>query len=68
MKAVSLTTFVDFINKAGPPKMTVVRNWLDDDEYDPRKDYWKRLRDGIVNVHSRGLSLDSLDRIASQVP
>ncbi len=68
MKAVSLTTFVDFINKAGSPKMTVVRKWLDDDEYDPRKDYWKRLRDGIVNVHSRGQSLDSLDRIASQVP
>ncbi len=60
MEAISLTTFVDFINKAGTPKMTVVREWKHRDKYHPSKDYWKELRDAIVELHSAGRDIKTL--------
>ncbi|HEY3243945.1 MAG TPA: hypothetical protein VGM03_11400, partial [Phycisphaerae bacterium] len=58
---VSLTTFVDFIARAGTPKLTVVRNWKHRDPYDPKADYWKQMREAIVDVHARSKPLSHLD-------
>ena len=60
MEAISLTTFVDFINKAGTPKMTVVREWKHRDKYHPAKDYWKNLRDAIAEMHRKGQAVGTL--------
>lgn len=60
MSAISLTTFVDFMNKSGTPKMTVVREWKHRDEYHPGKDYWKVLRDAIIDMHRKGQAASTL--------
>lgn len=64
---ISLTTFVDYISKAGSPKLTVVRNAVAKyGEYDPRTDFWKSLREGIVEYHQNGVADKStLDALAA---
>jgi hypothetical protein len=54
MPKVSLTEFSDFLLKTSGPKLTQVAKIKNKDEYTPAKDYWKRLRDGIVAHHTKG--------------
>jgi hypothetical protein len=54
MPEVSLTRFVDFVSKAGTPKMTVVREWKHKGDYSPATDFYKPLREFIVALHTRG--------------
>lgn len=63
MDKVSLTTFVDFVTRAGTPKLTVVRHFKDRDDYDPATDFYKAVREGIVTMHERGNDKSSLDRV-----
>ena len=62
MPTVPMTTFVDYLIKAGPPKMTVVSKVKRDAQtpYQPAFDFWKQLRDEIVDVHSANKTLASL--------
>ena len=48
---ISLTDFVDFVIKAGSPKLTKVRELFNRGEYSPAFDYWKQLRDHIADTH-----------------
>jgi hypothetical protein len=63
MPEISLTTFVDFVNAAGSPKITVVRTAKRQymDGYKQSFDFWKRLRDAIVRMHAEQLPRSSLD-------
>lgn len=61
MEAVSLTTFLDFVSKAGTPKFTVVKNWKNGGDYDPAKDLYKPIRDQIIDIHRDSLPLSRLD-------
>jgi len=56
MPEISLTKFVDFVIKSGTPKMTQVRAIKKRrvDGYDPSHDYYRKLRDGIVELHQQG--------------
>lgn len=67
--AVSMTDFVDFVLRTGTPKFTVVKKaWTQNQtDYDPRTDFYKRLREGIAEAHEQGSSLDSLDNLAASV-
>lgn len=65
-EAVSLTTFVDFVCKAGTPKATVVRTWRHRDDYSVATDYYKRIRDAIVEFHKSGASVGDVARAASE--
>lgn len=63
MDKVSLTYFVDFVLKSGAPKLTGVK------EYKERKDelstdFYRPIREAIVEMHRSGLPLKSLDEIA----
>lgn len=58
--AVTLTTFVDFVSKAGTPKATVVRTWKHRKKYHPATDYYKSLRDAIIEFHSLGTQIGNL--------
>lgn len=51
---VSLTDFVDFVAKSGRPKLTVVKQIKRRTEYDPKEDFWRRLREAIVEFHRTG--------------
>lgn len=51
MPNISLTEFIDFMVATGTSRLTKVRQAKCRDDYDPRTDYWKPLRDGIVAFH-----------------
>jgi len=70
MIRISLTDFVDFVSSSGTPKLTKVKKAKKQDEtpYAPFKDFWKTLRDGIVEYHKSGGSDKSkLDNIMTRV-
>jgi hypothetical protein len=64
MLEISIIDFVDFVNKAGPPKLTKVKDIKTRPEYSPAVDFWKPLRETIRDHHKTGRPLDPvLDRI-----
>lgn len=65
--AVSLTYFLDFVQKSGTPKLTVVRKYKNRPEYDPAADYYKQLRDRIVRMHQRDEPKGVLDDLTTTV-
>ena len=60
---ISLTDFLDFINKTGSSKMTKVRQVKNREKYHPSTDFYKPLRDGIVEIHRNNEDKKSLDEI-----
>jgi len=60
--AISLTTFVDFVTKTGTPRITTVQTAKRQvlEGYDPARDYWKRLREAIVQYHSTPWTIQRL--------
>lgn len=51
---ITLADFVDFTLRTGPAKVTKVREIKHRDDYEPAVDFWKPMRDGIVDLHRRG--------------
>lgn len=51
MPQLSLTDFVDIVSKAGKPKATKVRQVKDRPEYEPAFDFYKALREHIIENH-----------------
>lgn len=51
MPQLSLTEFVDIVSKSGSPKATKVAQVKARPEYDPAFDFYKPLREGIVDIH-----------------
>lgn len=47
----SLTDFVDFVVSSGTPKLTKVKTVKERGDYHPAYDFWKALRDGIIEFH-----------------
>jgi hypothetical protein len=62
---VSLTTFVDFVSKSGTPKITVVRRFKHGDAYRPAFDFYKPVRDAIVDVHEHAKPKKALDALVA---
>jgi hypothetical protein len=69
MISISLTEFVDFVIKSGTPKLTVVKTIkkLHRDGYHPSKDYYRKLRDGIVDMHRNGKPITALDTLCASI-
>jgi hypothetical protein len=62
MTAVSMTTFVDFVTASGTARLTRVRQAKAQYgcEYDPRADYYKPLRERLVQTLKDGWSAKAL--------
>jgi hypothetical protein len=60
---ISLTDFVDFVSKTGGAKLTKVRQIKTRDEYQPYSDFYKTLREGIIDIHKRGASKKELNNL-----
>jgi hypothetical protein len=58
MPEISLTDFVDFVNKIGPPRLTKVKDIKTRPVYSPALDFWKPLREAIRDFHKAGKPLD----------
>lgn len=56
MPEISLTDFVDFVSISGSARLTRVRDILDRGEYDPIRDFWRELRNGLVAWHASGVA------------
>ncbi len=65
MPKISLTTFVDFVSKSGTTRLTCVRKakGLYQQEYEPAFDFWKPLRDAIVEMHKHNRPKDTLGNV-----
>ncbi|QTD43282.1 hypothetical protein [Sporosarcina sp. Te-1] len=61
--ALGLTQFIDFTAKGSSAKTNMVRRIKYQDDYHPAFDYWKQLRDGIVQFHERNKDHDFLDSL-----
>lgn len=68
MPSLSLTDLVDVFSKAGTPRVTKVREIKNREAYSPATDYYRRFREGIVEIHSLGKSKDSLGEILQNLP
>jgi hypothetical protein len=60
MERVSLTYFVDFVLKVGTPKIHGVKEFKEH-RYDHLTDFYKPLREAIVEMHEKGRSDKVLD-------
>ena len=66
---ISLTEFMNYVNKSGTQKTTVVgqAKAKREDEYQTYKDYWFKLRERIKEVHKKGLTQESLIAIIEEI-
>lgn len=66
---ISLTEFMNFVNKSGVAKATVVSKCKSnrDEEYEHYKDYWLRLRGKIRSVHKRSQGHEELRLVIEDV-
>ena len=62
---ISLTTFVDFVNSTGVKKRDIVFKNLIKGEYDPRKDFYRILRNAIVTLHKNDDQISTLPQLVS---
>lgn len=68
---VSLTSFVDFATKAGMSQITALKEIKrqQEEDYAPFRDFYKKLREGIVDFHRRGsTNKRELDALARGLP
>ena len=60
MERVSLTYFVDFVLKVGTPKLSGVKEFKEH-RYDHLTDFYKPLREAIIELHEKGKPDRALD-------
>lgn len=63
--AVSMTIFMDFIVASGTKKISCIHRAKEQYKrgYHPSRDFYKPLREGIVQMHQRGEPLTALDEV-----
>jgi hypothetical protein len=64
MNSLTLGDFLDVVSKSGSPKATKVREIKHRPPYSPATDFYKGLREGIVDTHRAGHSKSKLPLIA----
>ncbi|MBL3657389.1 hypothetical protein [Fulvivirga sediminis] len=67
---ISLTSFIDFVLKSGSPKMTCAKQIKNQiaEVYDPIKDYYKRFRDAIQELHKHRRPKNDISEIIGELP
>jgi hypothetical protein len=64
---ISLTDFIDFVSKVGTSKFTLVNQIYSRVEYQPVFDFWKPLREGIIDLHQQNKDKSELDKILNNL-
>ena len=64
---ISLTDFIDYVSKAGTSKFTLVNQIFNRDDYNPAFDFWKAMREGIVDLHKNSKDKAELDKILNEL-
>jgi hypothetical protein len=60
---ISLTDFIDYISKVGTTKFTKVKEIKNRDPYHPAFDFWKPLREKIIEIHKESKNKNVLDEV-----
>lgn len=60
MPQISLTEFVDIASRSGGPKATKVAQVKARPDYDPVADFYKRMRESIIDIHRNGQDAKAL--------
>ncbi len=65
----SLTEFMNFVNRSGSSKATVVSNSKNkrDEEYEHYKDYWLKLREKLKSVHKKSQTHEDLKSLLNEI-
>lgn len=53
-RRISLTDFVDFVTRAGMPKLTKVRQLKHRGDYHPYADFYRSMREAVIAAHADG--------------
>ncbi|MGL2965875.1 hypothetical protein [Flavobacterium sp. XGLA_31] len=64
---ISITDFIGFVNKSGGSKMTKVKQLKSRDMYHPSKDFYKLLREEIVELHQKGNQVKFLEHLLDRL-
>lgn len=64
---ISLTDFIDFVNKSGGSKMTKVKQVKSRGKYHPASDFYRILRERIIDVHRNENSKNYLDALVGEL-
>lgn len=64
---ISMTSFLDFTLMPDSQKIRKVKE-IKYNEYSPGKDYWRKLRDKIVNIHAMNNDFSQLDNLLHDIP
>jgi len=67
MIRLSLTDLVDIVSKSGTPKATKVRQVKTRPDYEPAHDFYKPLREHIIEIHKKGKQKKDIDKIVGSV-
>lgn len=67
MPAVSLTDFIDIVSSSGTPKATKVAEIKRRGDYEVVTDFWKQLREGIINLHKRDSPVAELQNVLTRL-
>lgn len=62
---ISLTDFIDYVSKVGTTKFTKVKEIKNRDSYHPAFDFWKPLREKIIEIHKESKNKNLLDEVVN---
>lgn len=60
---ITLTDFVDFVNKMGAAKQNHVKAIKERPKYEPYMDFYKAIRTAIINLHKKKQRKEVLDKV-----
>lgn len=64
---ISLTDFVDFVSTSGTTRLSKVRTLVERGDYHPCQDYYKSMREIIVEMHRAARSGEDLDSLVNTI-
>lgn len=64
---ISLTDFIEFVSKIGTTKFTKVKEIKNRPPYQPAFDFWKPLREAIIQLHKEDLNKNKLDEVMNDL-
>ncbi len=65
--SITLTKFLDFVNSTGTKKRDIVLKSASQEEYEPCKDFYKKLREAIISLHKNNRSINTLTDIIPSI-
>ena len=67
MPKITLTDFVDVVTRSGPAKITKIAQIKDRPTYSPQADFYKAVRECIIEMHEKNLPKSHLEDILGKL-